>query len=257
MPNPKEECMECMKRVVVIAALLAAVGSVAAEEQSGPGACRADAEKLCKGVEPGKGRVAQCLKEHESQVSSGCKAHMSKMHEQMQAFNDACKADVEKNCKGVEPGQGRMMGCLRKNEANLSAPCKEQIAKMDERRGQMHERMHNAAEACKGDVQQYCANVQPGGGRVARCLKENEAKLAAPCKAAMQPSKNRLGTRLNGPATAGPGALACLLHHPAGFLYRSGSQCIPSIQPMTALRSTAGSSASSATMRPRTWDRAG
>jgi Golgi apparatus protein 1 len=184
MSNPKEECM---KRVIVLAALLAAVGSVAAEEQGGPGACRADAEKLCKGIEPGQGRIAQCLKEHEAQVSGDCKAHIAKMREQMQAFNEACKADVEKSCKGVEPGQGRMMGCLRKNEANLSAPCKEQIAKMDERREHMRERMHDAAEACKGDAQQYCAKVKPGGGRVVHCLKENEAKLSAPCKAAMQP----------------------------------------------------------------------
>jgi hypothetical protein len=181
-----------MKQVVVVAALLAAIGSVsAAQDSAGQGACRADAQKLCKDVEPGQGRVAQCLKEHESQVSSECKAHMDKMHEamqaRMQAFNEACQADVEKHCQGVQPGQGRVVACLRKNESSLSASCKEQMAKMDERREHMHERMHEVAAACQGDAKEYCAKVKPGGGRVAKCLKDNEAKLSAQCKAAMQP----------------------------------------------------------------------
>jgi hypothetical protein len=181
-----------MKSYVVIAALIAAVGSAsAAQDPAGQGACRADVEKLCKDVEPGKGRVAQCLQQHEAQVSSECKAHMEKMHDamqaRMQAFNAACKADAEKRCKDVQPGQGRMMSCLRKNESSLSAACKDQIAKMDERRGQMHERMHDIADACKDDAEEYCAKVRPGGGRVAKCLKENEAKLSAGCKTALQP----------------------------------------------------------------------
>ncbi len=176
-----------MKRFVMMAALLAAVGSAAAEDQEGAGACRADAQKLCKGVEPGQGRIAQCLKEHEAQVSAECKARIAKMHERMKEFGEACKADVEKNCQGIEPGQGRVMGCLRKNEANLSAACKEQMAQMHERHEKMRGRMRGAVEACKGDAQQYCADVQPGGGRVMKCLKANEAKLSDGCKAAMQP----------------------------------------------------------------------
>jgi hypothetical protein len=179
-----------MKQVVIVAALLAAMGSALAEQQDAGGACRADAQRLCKGVEPGQGRLAQCMKEHEAQVSAECKAHMQKMHEAMQArmqeFNDACKADVQQHCKDVQPGEGRIVGCLRKNEGTLSAPCKEQLAKMDERREHAHERMHAAAEACKGDAKQYCADVKPGEGRVLHCLKQNEAKLSAGCKSALQ-----------------------------------------------------------------------
>jgi len=41
------------------------------------GACRADIEQLCAGVQPGGGRIAQCLREHQDRVSAGCKDAIS------------------------------------------------------------------------------------------------------------------------------------------------------------------------------------
>jgi len=35
-------------------------------------ACKADIQKLCIGVETGKGRVARCLRIHQAKVSTGC-----------------------------------------------------------------------------------------------------------------------------------------------------------------------------------------
>jgi len=175
-----------------LAAALLASGAVAAEQRAGRDVCRADVERVCKNVQPGGGRIAQCLKDNEASVSPACKEHMAKvsehMHQRMQAFEQACEGDVEQHCKDVQPGQGRMVRCLRNNESKLSASCKEELAQMDEQRRRMQERMHGVAEACKGDAQQYCKDVRPGGGRVARCLKDNEAKLSAGCKAALQPS---------------------------------------------------------------------
>jgi Golgi apparatus protein 1 len=177
--------------VAVCAAGLFGATAVAAQQQPGRDACRADVERLCKNVQPGGGRVAQCLKDNEASVSAECKEHMAKMrehmHQRMKAFDEACKGDVEQYCKDVQPGQGRMVRCLRDNEAKLSASCKEQLSQMDEQRRRMHERMHGVAEACKGDAQQYCKDVRPGGGRVTRCLQDNEAKLSEGCKAALKP----------------------------------------------------------------------
>jgi len=36
----------------------------------------------------------------------------------------ACGADMEKFCKGVQPGQGRIAACPKKREGDLSAGCK-------------------------------------------------------------------------------------------------------------------------------------
>ena len=37
-------------------------------------ACQADVAKLCPDVKPGGGRVAACLRDHDSQLSDSCKA---------------------------------------------------------------------------------------------------------------------------------------------------------------------------------------
>ena len=34
--------------------------------------CKADAERLCPGTEPGGGRIIKCLKAHKMEVSIGC-----------------------------------------------------------------------------------------------------------------------------------------------------------------------------------------
>jgi hypothetical protein len=50
----------------------------------------------------------------------------------------------------------------------------------------------DAMKACEADVKAYCANVERGEGRIAKCLKENEGKVSAECKAQME----KLGARM-------------------------------------------------------------
>jgi hypothetical protein len=46
----------------------------------------------------------------------------------------ACKADVEKLCAGVQRGGGRIAGCLKQNEAQVSPACKDALAKAQEKK---------------------------------------------------------------------------------------------------------------------------
>jgi len=41
-------------------------------------ACKNDARTLCKGERPGGGRIVQCLKQHEGELSADCKEAMDK-----------------------------------------------------------------------------------------------------------------------------------------------------------------------------------
>jgi hypothetical protein len=41
-------------------------------------ACEGDAKKLCEGIKPGGGKIVQCLKQHESELSAECKEEMNK-----------------------------------------------------------------------------------------------------------------------------------------------------------------------------------
>lgn len=36
--------------------------------------------------------------------------------------------------------------------------------------------------SCKADVARFCSQIQPGGGRIARCLRQSEGQLSAPCR---------------------------------------------------------------------------
>jgi hypothetical protein len=91
----------------------------------------------------------------------------------------SCKADVDKFCAQVKPGGGRIVQCLKQNEPQLSDSCKERM-KMAQAE------MKEIKDACADDVQQYCAGMKPGGGRIANCLKDHKDKLSAECKTALE-----------------------------------------------------------------------
>jgi hypothetical protein len=42
------------------------------------GACKADIEKLCPGTQPGGGRIRECMKQHEADLSDACKQALAK-----------------------------------------------------------------------------------------------------------------------------------------------------------------------------------
>ena len=65
-------------------ALIALINQPAAQAQGGAlAACKADAARICPGVKQGGGKLIECLKEHEDDVTIGCvkelKAIKSKM----------------------------------------------------------------------------------------------------------------------------------------------------------------------------------
>ena len=69
--------------LVAIAGAFAAPAALAAETAPAgngavAGACRADVEKLCPGVQPGEHRIVACLKEHKKEVSKECKSAIMK-----------------------------------------------------------------------------------------------------------------------------------------------------------------------------------
>jgi hypothetical protein len=47
-----------------------------AETREALRACRGDAQKFCKDLKAGEGRIAECLRQHQSELSQGCAAQM-------------------------------------------------------------------------------------------------------------------------------------------------------------------------------------
>lgn len=96
-------------------------------QQAGP--CTDDVAKFCKGVRPGGGAIAKCLKENENDLTSACREHISKAKQKLQDFKEACRGDVSNFCKDVQPGGGRILQCLKQNEAKLSPACKAEMTR--------------------------------------------------------------------------------------------------------------------------------
>lgn len=83
-----------------------------------------------------------------------------------------CKADVEKFCKNVEKGEGRIHRCLKDHKAELSTACQTKMEKSEQRR-----------VACKDDAVKFCKDVPRGKGQMKACMKQHEAELSPACKA--------------------------------------------------------------------------
>ena len=45
--------------------------------------CKADAKRLCRGVRPGGGRMLQCLKAHENDLTVGCAKELKGLKSRM------------------------------------------------------------------------------------------------------------------------------------------------------------------------------
>lgn len=46
-----------------------------------------------------------------------------------------------------------------------------------------------ARATCQADIQNLCANVQPGGGRILDCMAQHKDELSAPCKQAIMKAR--------------------------------------------------------------------
>lgn len=46
----------------------------------------------------------------------------------------ACRADIEKHCKSVTPGEGRIAKCVKAHRHEFSEPCRAALKKARERR---------------------------------------------------------------------------------------------------------------------------
>jgi hypothetical protein len=94
--------------------------------------CKEELLKYCANVTPGEGRVLACLYAYGDKLSGRCEYALYDAAAQLEravaaisyAVNE-CSADLKKYCAGVEAGEGRLLECLQKNDAQVSKRCKQ------------------------------------------------------------------------------------------------------------------------------------
>jgi hypothetical protein len=146
--------------------------------------CAADVKQFCPDVKLGSARVTSCLRENLARVSATCRdkldADALKARKFIEEFGRACRSDMEQYCAGVEPGGGRVFGCLAQHQLEVSSSCQGWLTRITEAR----ERVTTVRRACTADVERLCQGVPPQAGPVLECLKANEASLSSGCNAA-------------------------------------------------------------------------
>ena len=94
-------------------------------------ACAEDYRNFCDGVQPGEGRIMNCFNQHRDELSVGCRTAFTNVIQTfVRQFVASCQLDVENNCQGVEPGQGRILRCLKNHDEEISQGCADLIERM-------------------------------------------------------------------------------------------------------------------------------
>jgi hypothetical protein len=104
--------------------------------------CRADYQSLCASVPTGGQASLQCLQQNMSSLSSACQSAVGAVGggsggtppaNRPQSAGaggrpmEACRGDYFALCRGIRPGGGRAMMCLREHASELSPPCQQSL----------------------------------------------------------------------------------------------------------------------------------
>ena len=89
-------------------------------------ACKAPAEKLCPGTSGGA--TLDCMRWRYADLPQACQDALWASQEKYDQFKSICAGDLDRWCKTVAPGEGRLIACLRANTAQLSPVCREMVA---------------------------------------------------------------------------------------------------------------------------------
>ena len=115
--------MHTIWRLTIASLLLVAPVGAMAQGMAVRQACGPEIQQHCAGVEPGEGRLRDCVKEHFAAFSEKCKqALLSSV-----AVVRACKPDVQRTCPDIQPGAGRIQACMKDHFAEYSDRCKQAI----------------------------------------------------------------------------------------------------------------------------------
>ncbi len=104
------------------------------------------------------------------------------------ALANPCARDIAALCPNVPAGGGRIVACLKTDAVALSSACRQRLEKLQAQLKGVH-------QACEDDIALFCTGVEPGEGRIARCLEANEAHLSQVCKRAMSGSRQEASTK--------------------------------------------------------------
>jgi hypothetical protein len=139
-----------LKRIIIylaVCCIVAVVGRPASAQQKGPSevaaeglietvakGCEKELKMYCKDVTPGEGRVLACLYSFWDKLSDPCDNALYDAAAQLQRaiaalsyVQSECWDDLNRYCAKIQPGEGRLLQCLDRNDAKVTKRCKEAV----------------------------------------------------------------------------------------------------------------------------------
>ena len=99
---------------------------------------------------------------------------------------EGCKKDIETYCKGVTPGEGRILACLYAYQDKLSNRCEYALYDAAAQLEKAVNALTYLANECRDDLKTFCSDVKPGEGRLIECIGKNKEKISSRCKQAIK-----------------------------------------------------------------------
>jgi hypothetical protein len=84
--------------------------------------CGGDISRVCSGIAPGGGRLAQCLMSQQNKLSPDCRRFVAEA-QSAQSTMFACAVDAKRLCANTLPGGGRIVSCLNRQRDAISRDC--------------------------------------------------------------------------------------------------------------------------------------
>ena len=104
----------------------------------------------------------------------------------VQTVVNGCKQELETYCKGVTPGQGRVLACLYARSDKLSGQCEYALYDAAAQLERAVAALSYVVNECKDDLQKLCSGVPAGQGRLLNCLEKNDSQVSGRCKQALK-----------------------------------------------------------------------
>lgn len=159
--------------------------------------CKMDIQKRCAGVVAGEGRMQLCLRTSEADLDPDCRAAVQRvevmMHEDVRLnphIQSECPLAMSLYCRGIPPGDARVLTCLHKNMKEVDFPtnCKEVLTQQLSRAMYRYSLNARLRRACSKDVAKVCQlSEHPRTAKedraVLQCLAANASEASAECRA--------------------------------------------------------------------------
>jgi hypothetical protein len=104
----------------------------------------------------------------------------------VKSVEDGCKAEMDKYCAMVTPGEGRVLACLFSYQDKLSNKCEYALYDAAAQLERAVAAMTYVVVECDNDLEKFCSAVHAGDGRLKECIDKNIANVSDRCKSAMK-----------------------------------------------------------------------